>query len=128
MRPNRVKEKLLAGQIATIEEIRAVKSLPEILTVDHIDVFFVASSDLALTMGYTGQMHHPEVIGVVEGAIQQIVAAGRVAGALVSDDSLERSLNLGAQFILTTFDGWLNAGAQRYLSRVAEFSLTARER
>lgn len=98
------------------------------MTVDHIDVFFVAPSDLAQTIDYTGQMHHPEVIEVVEGAIRQIVAAGRVAGVLVFDDSFERSLTLGARFILTTFDGWLTAGAQRYLSCVAESSLTPRER
>jgi 4-hydroxy-2-oxoheptanedioate aldolase len=45
--------------IVLIEDIEAVKSLDEILKVDHIDVFFVAPSDLATSMGRIGQMAHP---------------------------------------------------------------------
>src|SRR5207244_12708586 len=78
-----------------IEEKEAIDNLAEILTVDHIDVFFVAPSDLAQTMGYTGQPNHPEVRAVIDGAIRQIAAAGRTAGALVSDESLDHYLGLG---------------------------------
>jgi len=45
-----------------IEDIVAVNNLPEILSVDHIDVFSVAPGDLAQSMGYLGQMSHPEVL------------------------------------------------------------------
>ena len=44
-----------------IEDILAVENLPEILTVDDIDVFFVAPSDLAQSMGLIGQIDHPKV-------------------------------------------------------------------
>jgi len=37
--------------VVLIEEMEAVHNLQDILTVDHIDVFFVAPSDLAQTMG-----------------------------------------------------------------------------
>ena len=38
--------------IAFIEDIEAVDNLPEILTVENIDVFMVAPADLAAIMGY----------------------------------------------------------------------------
>ena len=44
--------------IVLIEEIDAVHNLADILTVDNIDVFFVAPSDLAQTMGHIGN-HTP---------------------------------------------------------------------
>ena len=45
--------------VVLIEDIVAVENLDEILTVDHIDVFFVAPSDLAQSMGYVGQTQSP---------------------------------------------------------------------
>ena len=42
--------------VVMIEDILAVENLPEILAVDDIDVFFVAPSDLAQSMGLIGQI------------------------------------------------------------------------
>ena len=53
-----------------------MENLDEILSVDHIDVFFVAPGDLAQTMGMVGKHRDPKVEAVVEGAIRQIVASG----------------------------------------------------
>jgi 4-hydroxy-2-oxoheptanedioate aldolase len=98
--------------VVLIEEMEAVENLAEILTVDHIDVFFVAPSDLAQTMGYTGQPSHPAVQGVVDQAIAQIVAAGRTAGALATDENLAHYYGLGARFFLTSWLSWVAAGAR----------------
>ena len=106
--------------IVLIEEMRAVENLSEILTIDHIDAFFVAAGDLSQSMGYVMQMDHPEVVAVVDRAIRQITDAGRVAGALALNDAmLERNLRSGARLLMTVYDGWLRAGAQGYLSRLA---------
>lgn len=105
--------------VVLIEEIRAVEQLAEILTVDHIDVFFVAPSDLAQTMGYVGQPYHPAVQQVVEGALRQIVAAGRTAGSLSADATLARDIALGARFFLASYDPWIKAGAQAYQEKLA---------
>jgi 4-hydroxy-2-oxoheptanedioate aldolase len=101
--------------VVLIEEIEAVENLAEILTVDHIDVFFVAPSDLAQTMGYTGNHTHPAVQGVIDQAISQIVAAGRTAGALAGDANLGHYHGLGARFFLTSWLGWLGQGAKQTL-------------
>ena len=105
--------------IVLIEDVVAVDNLDEILGVDHIDVFFVAPGDLAQTMGYLGQAEHPEVVAVVESAIQRIVSAGRTAGAMVSDGNVEARMAAGARFLLSTWMPWLEAGARSYLDRVA---------
>ena len=109
--------------VVLIEEMRAVENLAEILTVDHIDAFFVAAGDLSQTMGYIGQMEHPKVIEVVDRAIRQIVDAGRVAGALAIDERmLERNLKSGARLFLNSYDIWLRKSAQKCLEHFAALS------
>ena len=105
--------------VVLIEELEAVQHLAEILTVDHIDVFFVAPSDLAQTMGHIGHYTHPEVQAVVDHALTQIVKAGRVAGTLVNDDNVERYLELGVRFVLNSWTGWVAKEAQTYLGKIA---------
>lgn len=104
--------------IVLIEDIAAVENLAEILTVDHIDVFFVAPGDLAQSMGHTGEYYHPEVTEVVEQSLAQITGAGRVAGTLVTDSTVEKYVSLGARFLSVSWTPWLTAGAQGYLDRV----------
>lgn len=104
--------------VVLIEEIDAVRNLAEILTVDNIDVFFVAPSDLAQTMGHIGNAGHPEVQAVIDQAIAQIVAAGRNAGTLVNDANVERYLNAGVRFLMTGWTNWVVQGAQGYLHKV----------
>ena len=82
---------------------------------DHIDVFFVAPGDLAQSMGFVGQPFHPDVQETVDRAIAQIVAAGRVAGALASDSSVGSYVEKGARFISNSYDPWVKSGAEGYL-------------
>ena len=105
--------------VVLIEDIVAVDNLPEILAVDHVDVFDVAPGDLAQSMGYPGQPRHPEVQATVDEAIERIVGAGRVAGALVDDSTVEGYIEKGARFLFTTWHPWMTAGARGYLERVA---------
>ena len=105
--------------VVLIEELDAVKNLAEILTVDHLDVFFVAPSDLAQTMGYIGNHTHPAVQTVIDQALTQIVKAGRVAGTLVNDESVERYMDLGVRFLMNSWTGWVAREAGAYLGKIA---------
>ena len=105
--------------IVLIEDIVAVHNLDDILKVDHIDVFFVAPSDLATSMGQIGNMGHPEVQQTIDGAIAKIVASGRTAGTLVSAANVERYTRLGVRCIMTSFFPWIQAGAKDLLDRAA---------
>ena len=64
--------------VVLLEEAEALENIDEILKVDNIDVFFVAPSDLAQTMGHIGNTEHPEVQAAIEEAIGKIVNAGRI--------------------------------------------------
>ena len=105
-----------------IEDIVAIENLADILTVDHIDCFFVAPGDLAQTMGYLGQPAHPDVMSVIDGALDQIAASGRVSGSLVTDDTVEHFIDKGAKLIYTSWQGWIGAGAKGFLDKVASAS------
>ena len=105
--------------IVLIEDIAAVRNLDAILAVDHIDVFFVAPSDLATSMGQIGNLEHPEVQRAVDGALTKIVQAGRVAGTLVTAANVERYTRLGVRVVLTGFFPWIQAGAKDLIERAA---------
>lgn len=103
--------------VVLIEEIEAVANLADILTVDDIDVFFVAPADLAQTMGHIGNHAHPDVQATIDKALAQIVAAGKTAGTLVTDDTVERYRSAGVRFFLTGWTNWVSQGAKGFLQR-----------
>ena len=104
--------------VVLIEDIVAVNNLDEILTVDDIDVFFVAPSDLAQSMGYIGQVGHPDVAGVIDGTLEKIVASGRNPGALATDDNVEAFIAQGVKFLMIGWPVWAAAGAQAFQEKV----------
>ena len=105
-----------------IEDIIAINNLAEILEVDHIDVFFVATGDLAQTMGHLGEPAHPEVAAVAKKARRQIIDAGRVAGTVVTDASVDSIIDEGVRVVMASWQPWVLAGAEAYLAKVAASS------
>ena len=84
---------------------------------DHIDVFFVAPSDLATSMGHIGNMGHPDVQQTIDGAIEKIVAGrphGRHAGR---GGNVEHYTSIGVRCIMTGILPWIQAGAKNYMSK-----------
>jgi len=108
--------------VVLLEEQEALQKLDEILRVDNIDVFFVAPSDLAQTMGHIGDTSHPEVQKAIDDAIARIVASGRVAGTLVNEDNLSSYVRKGARFLMTSWNGWVARGGAEFLRRVSAAS------
>ena len=104
--------------VVLIEEIEAVNNLADILTVDNIDVFFVAPADLAQTMGHIGNHAHPDVQAAIDKALAQIIAAGRTAGTLATDDNVARYRDAGVRFFLTGWTNWVAQGAKGFLQKV----------
>lgn len=104
--------------IVLIEDIVAVENLSDILKVDHIDVFFVASYDLGQSMGIMNGNMHPEVRSVERQALKQIVASGRVAGATVLDGQPAEYMELGVRFLASLGSAGLTAYTREFLGRV----------
>jgi 4-hydroxy-2-oxoheptanedioate aldolase len=102
-----------------LEDVEAIENLPEILKVDGIDVFWIVPGDLSQSLGYTGQANHPEVRAVMDKAIADIVKAGRHAGTLVNDDTIEDAIDKGVSMISVSWTNWLAAGAKGFLNKIA---------
>ncbi len=106
--------------IVLLEEAEALQNLDEILRVDDIDVFFVAPSDLAQTMGHLGNPGHPEVQAAIDEAIAKIIGSGRTAGTLVNDANVEAFIGKGVKFLMTSFNGWIVQGSADFLGKVSD--------
>ncbi|RKU25673.1 hypothetical protein C6497_15035 [Candidatus Poribacteria bacterium] len=109
--------------VVLIEDIVAINNLDEILTVDHIDVFFVAPSDLATSMGHIGNLGHHNVQDTIDSALARIQDAGRIAGTLALDHTVEKYVKAGVQFLLVGIGGWISAGASTY-KQIAENAMS----
>jgi 4-hydroxy-2-oxoheptanedioate aldolase len=105
--------------VVLIEDVAAVRNLDEIVKVDHIDVFFVAPSDLATSMGHIGNVGHPEVQQAIDGALTKIVRSGRVAGTLVNSGNVQRYTQMGVRVVMTSFFPWIQAGVKDLMDRAA---------
>jgi 2-keto-3-deoxy-L-rhamnonate aldolase RhmA len=106
-------ETLISIQVETLE---AVNNLDELLSVEGIDIFFIGPTDLATSMGYTGERHHPEVQDLVEKLVQRIRAAGKVAGTVAySHEALVKAKKRGFQYIVHSVVPMLAKSAREYL-------------
>lgn len=105
--------------IVLLEEAEALQNLDEILRVDDVDVFFVAPSDLAQTMGHLGNPGHPEVQAAIDAAIARIVSSGRTAGTLVNEDNAAGYIGKGVKFLMTSFNAWLTRSSAEFLAQVS---------
>ena len=106
--------------IVLLEEVEALQNLDEILKVDDIDVFFVAPSDLAQTMGHLGNPGHPEVQAAIDAAIARIVDSGRTAGTLVNDANASEYVEKGVRFLMTSFNAWIIRSSAEFMARISQ--------
>lgn len=98
----------------------ALDNLEAICAVDGVDGVFIGPADLAASLGHRGNPGHPEVQAAIEDAMRRIIASGKAAGTLVSDNALARRyLDLGCTFVAVGLEARLLAVAARALR--AEF-------
>lgn len=105
--------------IALIEDYEAVKNIRELIRVDGVDVYYMAPSDMAASMGHTGNPGHPDVQEAIDTAIRAVVRGGKVAGTLVNDSNVERFLDKGVRCVGVSWMSWVSSGASAFLGRVS---------
>ncbi|MBN1591114.1 MAG: hypothetical protein JW888_16490 [Pirellulales bacterium] len=71
--------------VAQVEDMEAIEQADEIAQVDGIDVLFVGTGDLALTLGVPGQHKHARVVQAIRRVVQACRSHGRVCGAPALD-------------------------------------------
>ena len=104
--------------VVQLEDTIGLGNLDEILSVDGVDVVFVAPNDLAQSMGHQGEPGHPEVQASIAEALRHVAAAGRAPGTLCTAERIEHFVGLGARFLYTSFDAWIADGAGGYVAAV----------
>ena len=105
--------------IALIEDFEAIDNLPEMVKVEGLDVFYVAPSDMAASMGHTGNPGHPDVQQAIERAIKTVVDAGRIAGTLVNDSNVDGLVEMGAKCLGVPWLQWVAKGAENFFGRLS---------
>lgn len=109
-----------------IEDIVAIENISEILDVPNIDVYFVSRFDLAQSMGHLREPNHPDVIEAHRHAIEQIGAAGKVAGGVMAEQDLQRYIELGVRFTKVAPRKWAAEGANAFAKKLAEAEANAK--
>jgi 4-hydroxy-2-oxoheptanedioate aldolase len=112
-----INERVLS--IIQFEHIDALQHLEELLVLPGLDVFFVGPTDLHQSMGYGGQLGHPEV----EAVIAQVAEAARKKGVplgIVAPDgaTTNRRVEQGFQMVVTNVPALLMRASRELLDGV----------
>ena len=105
--------------IALIEDHEAVMNLPKLVKVSGIDVFYVAPSDMAASMGKTGNASDHLVQKTIKNAIQIIVDSGNIAGTLVNEGNMEYFIDLGARCLGIPWPLLLEDASKRFFETLS---------
>jgi len=108
-----------------LEEVEAIKNLPDLVKVPGVDVYFIGSGDLSQSMGYTGQQAHPDVQEMMERGVQIITGAGRIAGCSCPDNLIPKFLSLGVQYFHGSVGRLLQQSSVAYLQTVRQAAANA---
>ncbi|MDN5785703.1 HpcH/HpaI aldolase/citrate lyase family protein [Pseudorhodobacter sp.] len=100
--------------LVQVETKTSLDQIEAIAAVEGVDGIFIGPADLAASLGYPGQLSHPEVKAVILGAVRRIKATGKAAGILSSDPAfLREAVAAGTTFTAVGLDiGVLLTGAK----------------
>ncbi len=86
--------------IVQIETAAGYEKRDEILAVEGVDALFIGPNDLALSMGYAGQLDAPEVVQAIKDIFASAGAAGVAPGMhAFSVEMAQRYLDAGCRFL-----------------------------
>ena len=99
--------------LVQVETQQALDNLEAICAVDGIDGVFIGPADLHASLGHAGEIAHPKVKPLIDGAIRRIRKCGKAPGILTANEADARHwLDCGALFVAVGADvGILARGA-----------------
>lgn len=107
-------ETLIAVQIETKE---GIENFDEIVTVNDVDVIFFGPSDISTSLGYPGELRHPEVLSIIETLGGKSISAGKSVGTIARDRAeIQYWKDRGFQWLCTGVSGFLTNGIRSYIS------------
>jgi 4-hydroxy-2-oxoheptanedioate aldolase len=99
-----------------VEDLEAVRNLPEMVRHQEVDGFIIGPRDLAMSMGFIDGPNHPEVKAVIEDIFEIALGAGKQVGTVAGTAEQARALvEKGATLILNSVQGLLGAGTSAFL-------------
>src|SRR5690606_18513576 len=91
--------------LALVESAKGLENLEAIARTPGIDAVVFGPSDLAASMGYTGQPGQPKVQKAIELAIERVAIFGKASGLISADEALVgRCVQLGASLVIGGVD------------------------
>ena len=104
--------------LVQVETMEAIEQLDAIALTPGIDGVFIGPADLSASMGYPGEINHPEVVKVILDAISKLNSLNVPSGILTLDfDSAKRYINAGTSFTAVGVDMVLLAESTRNLRK-----------
>lgn len=104
--------------IAQVEAAQAVDNLGAILDTGACDILFVGPYDLSQSLGVTGKVDHPKVLGALEGIVRACLKRGVHVGTFVDTvDQAKRWADLGVSYLCLSVDMGIIRDAARGLIR-----------
>ena len=104
--------------LVQVETVQAIDQLEAIALTPGIDGVFIGPADLSASMGYPGEINHPEVVKVIMHAISKLKSLNIPSGILTLDfDSAKRYISAGTTFTAVGVDMVLLAESTRNLRR-----------
>lgn len=86
--------------IVQIETAAGLRNREAILATPGVDAVFIGPNDLALSMGYPGQLDHPEVVGAMDDILQCAASHGVAPGLhCFGVENTRHWIGRGARFV-----------------------------
>jgi len=105
--------------VAQVETQRAIEQLEGLVTDPLIDALFIGATDLAQSLGYPGEAHHPAVRAAIE-TIVQIAGPRKPLGTSAREPgAIADAVTRGFRLILANVHAIVRAGATQYLEAFA---------
>ena len=110
------RETLVVIQIETQD---AVDAIDEYLAIDGIDVLFLGPTDLSQSLGYPGDLRHPDVLAAMDRVADAVVGSGKTLGIYAGTvDMTKEWLDRGARYFTTSLEPFLRDGMRAHLRDV----------
>jgi 4-hydroxy-2-oxoheptanedioate aldolase len=98
--------------IVQIESVEGMTNLEAIAGTDGVDAVFIGPADLSASMGYPGEVDHPEVVAAIEAAFAQLKDLNVPVGIMaLTLESAHRYIKLGSSFTSVGVDLLMLANA-----------------
>ncbi|MFZ7101440.1 MAG: HpcH/HpaI aldolase family protein [Peptococcaceae bacterium] len=99
-----------------IESKQAVENINDILSVEGLDGVLIGTTDLAQSLGCSGEYNHPEVNEMFEKVVQACLAKNITIGAVIREGEIPKKyFDLGVNMVILNLYSLISKELQRFI-------------